>query len=323
MSTLTTYANMTLAEAMKRAGYDNAANVIGELMKQHDFMAACPWMPASDGIFHKYLQATRLGAGSFGTVNAPVGKISSTTDEAIEPIKLYEGDSVIDERILTTAKDRTKTRDSEDALNLEGFMQGWEDQLLNCNDTTTPTGFRGLAQRRASLNTYCVSNAGSTSGALTSVWLFEFGPTGFNLRYSESGMPGISDEDRGRVYAPAPIGSGNFWAWIRHYQILAAMELRDQRAMLRLGNIESAGSSNTFSATTFIKLKNILPKAGRNAVAFSNRTIKGQIEAAAYDKSNAAYTMADIIGFGPVPAVAGVPVLLWESIGNVETTLTT
>jgi len=321
MSTLTTYANMTLAEAIKRAGYDSAANVIGELMKKHDFMAACPWMPASDGIFHKYLQATRLGTGSFGTANAPVGKISSTTDEATEPIKIYEGDSAIDRRIVDTAKDPVKVRDSEDALNLEGFMQGWEYQLMYCNDTTTPAGFRGLAQRRASLNTYCVGGSG-TGSDLTSLWLFEFGPTGFNLRYSDQGMPGIKNEDLGLHSLTAPTGSGNYWAYVRHYQILAAMELRDQRAMLRYANIETAGTSNTFSSTTFIKFKNVLPNAGRNAVGFCNRTLKGQIEAAAYDKSNAAYSLADIEGFGPVARVASVPILMWESIVDTETALT-
>jgi hypothetical protein len=321
MSTLTTYANMTLAEAMKRAGYDSPANVIGELMKQHDFMAACPWMPASDGIFHKYLQATRLGTGTFGSANAPVGKISSTTDEAIEPIKMFEGDSPIDRRIIDTAKDPVKVRDSEDALNLEGFLQGWEYELMYCNDTATPTGLKGLAQRRASLNNYCVGGSG-TGSDLTSLWLFEFGPTGFNLRYSDQGVPGVRNEDLGLHSIAAPTGTGNYWAYIRHYQILAAMELRDQRAMLRYCNIETAGTTNTFSATDFIKLKNKLPKSGRDAVAFVNRTLKGQIEAAAYDKSNMAYSLADIEGFGPVPRVAAVPILMWESIINTETALT-
>ena len=64
------------------------------------------------------------------------------------------------------------------------------------------------------------------------------------------------------------------------------------------------------------------PKGGRDAVAFANRTLKGQIEAAAYDKSNASYTLLDIVNFGPVPAVAGVPVLMYESLLDTETALT-
>lgn len=312
---------MNLVEAMKRSGYDKAESVIGELMKQHNFMASCPWYPASDGIFHKHLQATRLGSGTFGSVNAPIASISSTMDEVIEPIKIYEADSPIDERILNTAKDPIKVRDSEDAANLEGFLQGWEYQLLYCNDTTTPNGFKGLAQRRAALGTYCIGNSG-TGSDLTSLWTFEFGPTGFNLRYSDQGIPGIRNEDRGRHLATAPTGTGSYWAFIRHYEVVAAFELRDQRAMMRLANIETAGTSNTFSATTFIKsVKNRLPKAGRDAVSFANRTLKGQIDAAAYDKSNAAYSIMDITGFGPVSAIAGVPVLLWESILDTETAL--
>jgi len=321
MSTLTSYANMTLAEAQRRAGYDAQANVIGELLKQHDFMAACPWFPASDGVFHKHLQATRLGKGSAGKANAPVATISSTADEVVEPIKIVEGNSVIDERVLDTAKDRLKVRDSEDAMNLEGLMQGWEYDLMYNNDTTYPDSFKGLAQRRPSIGDYCVGGSG-TGSDLTSLWLFEFGPAGFNLRYSENGMPGIRNEDRGRQLVTAPTGTGQMWAFIRFYQIIAAMEIRDQRAMLRYANIETAGTSNTFNASTFIKFKNRLPKGGRDAVAFANRTLKGQIEAAAYDKSNASYTLLDIVNFGPVPAVAGVPVLMYESLLDTETALT-
>jgi hypothetical protein len=240
----------------------------------------------------------------------------------VEPIAIYEADSKIDDRILKTAKNRLATRDSEDAMNLEGFITDWEYNLLHCNNITTPKGFKGLNQRRASLSDYCIGNSG-TGSDLTSMWIFELGPTGFNLRYSKSGMPGISNIDQGKHSIPAPTGSGNYWAWIRSYQIVAGMELRDQRAMLRLANIETAGTSNTFSASTFIKFKTRLPKGGRNAVAFTNRTLKGQIEAAAYEKANAAYSIADIVGFGPVPMVSGVPLLLWESILDTETALTT
>lgn len=321
MSTLTSYANMTLAEAQRRAGYDAQANVIGELMQQHDFMAACPWFPASDGVFHKHLQATRLGKGSAGKINAPIATISSTADSVTEPIKIIEGNSPIDERILVTAKDKIKVRDSEDAMNLEGLLQGWEYDLMYNNDTTDPDKFKGLAQRRASIGDYCVDGSG-TGSDLTSLWLFEFGLSGFNMRYSEDGMPGILNEDRGRIWYTAPTGTGGFWAFVRYYQIVAAMEIRDQRAMLRYANIETAGTSNTFSASTFIKLKNKLPKAGRNAVAFANRTLHGQIEAAAYEKSNASYTLLDIVNFGPVPAVAGIPVLMYEQLLDTETALT-
>ena len=321
MSTLTSYANMTLTEAYKRAGYDSQAAVIGELMKRNDFLAACPWYPASDGIFHKHLQATRLGVGAFGKANAPISSVSSTADEVVEPIKIYEGNSVIDERVLRTAKDKMKARDSEDAMNLEGMLQNWIYNLMYNNDTTTPDGFKGLAQRRASLNTYCVGGNG-TGSDLTSMWLFEFGPTGFNLRYSENGTPGMLNEDRGRQLVTAPTGTGQMWAWVRYYAIIAAMELRDQRAMLRYANIETAGSSNTFASSTFIGLKNKLPNLGRDAVAFANRTLKSQIEVLAYDKSNANYSIMEIENFGPVARVVGVPVLMMEALLDTETALT-
>ena len=93
MSALTAYANMTLAEANKREGYDDAHAVLGELAKLIDVLDVFPWMAASHGTFNKQFQAKRLGTGSFAAVNAPITKISSSGDYIEEPVKLYEGES--------------------------------------------------------------------------------------------------------------------------------------------------------------------------------------------------------------------------------------
>jgi hypothetical protein len=139
--------------------------------------------------------------------------------------------------------------------------------------------------------------------------------------YNPSGTPGISSQDRGAQMVTAPTGSGSMYAWIRHFEVIAGIVLRDERALQRIANIESAGSSNIFSATQFIGRKNQLPSAGANAVAFCNRTLRGQIESDAYNKSNAAYGFMDIVGFGPVPTVAGVPVRICEAITDTETAI--
>jgi hypothetical protein len=322
MGTITAYSPMNLAEVQKRAGYDNSAAVIGELSKRNDFLMDVPWYPSSHGAYHKYLQATRLGDGTFGKANGPVAVIASQAEEMTEPTKLYEGDSPVDDRLLIAATDPMKVRDSEDALNLEGLIQGWIDKLIYGNEITTPDGFKGFSRRRPKLATYCVGGGG-TGSDLTSMYLFEFGPAGFYLAYPEgAGTPGMKNEDRGRNYIAAPTGTGNYWAWVRHYEIWAALVLRDERAMLRYANIESAGSSNIFSPTTFITLKNKLPSMGTNAVAYANRTLKAQIEADAYNKSNASYSISDIEGFGPVARVAGVPVRVMEGLLDTETAIT-
>lgn len=322
MATLNSYAYMTMAEAAKRLGYD--AQILGELQQALDFLSEVPWMRATHGAYNKQLQASRLGVGAFAKANSPITVISSSTEEITEPVKLYEGDSIVDERVLATADNPTVVRDSEDMMNLRGAMQDWIYQLFYNFDYSTVDGFKSLYQRRRSLaanRCWGGSGTGGTAGSLTDgdttdCWLIEFGPAAFYLAYGGNGIPGFQNEDRGRNLVTSPTGSGQMWAWVRHYSIYAAMVLRDDRAVQRYTNIESAGSSNIFDPAVFINAKNALPSVGRDAIAFVNRTIKAQIENNAYAKTNAAYSIRDIEGFGPVTMVAGVPLRLIESIPN-------
>lgn len=321
MGTLTSYKYMTIAEANKREGYDDQAAVLGELQQKNDFLDEVPWMPASGGAYHKFLQAKRLGTGSFSKANAPVPVISSQADELTEPVKLYEGDSPVDERILKGVKNKYAVRDSEDAMNLEGLINDWIYNLIYA--VGNPDSFQGLAARRATLGTYCLGLSG-TGSDLSSMWIFEFGPAGFHLRYNTDGSPGIVNEDRGRHSIPAPTGSGNYWAWIRHYEIWAAIVLRNERALIRLCNIETAGSTNNLISAPekVIQAKNQLQNVGRNAMGFVNRTLKAQVDTAAWNKTNALFSIQDIKDFGPMTMIAGLPIRMMEPLLDTESALT-
>jgi hypothetical protein len=322
MAALTSYSNMNIAEVNKRAGYDNLANVLGEVAKRNDFVSQVPWLPSTHGLYNKSLQATRLGAGAFSKINGPTTSISSSTDFNVEPVKMYEGDSEVDQRILLGADDPRATRDSEDALNLKGMMDDWAYNLFYGSDVTAPDSLKSLAQRRAKLSTYCIGASG-TGSDLTDLWTMELGPSGFYLAYAKGGSPGFVTRDEGKHKINVPTGSGQYWAWIRHYEINAAIVLRNERALIRYTNIETSGSSNIFDAATYIKkVQAQLPSMGRDAINFGNRTLVGQLTADAYAKSNAAYSIQDIEGFGPVMRIVGIPVMVCEVIPDTVTALT-
>jgi len=329
MSVITANTPLSLAEAMKREGYDGDAAVIAELQQENDFLDEVTFLPATHGLYNKQLQAKRLGKGAFSKANAPVPTISSSADMIPEPVKLYEGDSPVDERVLKGVRDAFAVRDSEDAMNLEGLMQDWIYQLIYANEGDTPDAFKSLARRRASIGGNNCWDFGGSGGTTTSMYIFEFGRSGFFLAYPPGTKPGLLNEDRGRHSIPAPTGNGNYWAWVRHYEIWAALVERNTRAMMRIANIEASGSSNNFLDTTigqgvdvFITAKNWLPKAGRNAVAFCNRTIKGQIDNAAYAKDNVKMTVREVQNYGPITFVAGIPIRLMEPLLNTETEVT-
>ena len=319
MPTLSSYAYLTIAEATKREGFD--AGSLGELMQVMDFYSEVPWLPATHGTNNKQTQATRLGAGAFAKANSPITIISSSAEEITEPVKLYEGDSAVDERVLKGADNPTKVRDSEDMLNMTGLAQDWLYQLFYTYDYSTTDAFKSLRQRRAATTanrTWTFSGTGG--GDLTDLWLFEFGPRAFYLGYNPNSTPGFANDDRGRQLATAPTGTGQFWAWMRHYEIWAAIVLRDDRALQRGINIETTGSSSIFDPAICIQMKNQLPSFGASAVFFANRTLKAQIDNNAYAKTNAAYSIRDIQDFGPVTYVSGVPVRVHEGIPNTLST---
>ncbi|MEA4865350.1 MAG: hypothetical protein VB088_08130 [Sphaerochaeta sp.] len=317
MATIVSTQAMNIVEAQKREGYKDSLSFLANLVKKNDFLNVAPWYESSDGAFHKWLEAARLGKGGFTKANEAVPKISSGSDQKVEPIAFYQADSIVDDVVLKTAKNKVKVRDSEDLANLEGFTQDWLYQLMYGSNEVE--GFQGLAARRAVLNDY-VFTAGGSGSDLTSLWLFELGERGFNLRYPSGTQPGISGQDRGLNNVPVPVGTGQFWAWIRHYEIAAGMEIVNQKSMLRMANIESGGTD--ISPNVFIKMKNQLPNVGRDAVGFCNRTAHALIETGAYNKTNAAYSIQDIEGFGPVARVVGIPILFWEGILDTESAVT-
>jgi hypothetical protein len=322
MGVIKAYEKLTLAEVNAAAGYDDAMAVLGELGQRNEPIDEMPWFPATHGAHTEYYKARRLGSGDFTGAHDGVPVMSSSGNIIKEPVKLYQADSAVNDIVLKGADDPRAARDAQDAMNLEGFIQEWLDNLLYGDESADPDTFKSFDRRRAKLSTYC-KGGGGTGSDLTSLWLLELGKAGFYLTYNKSGVAGIKNEDMGLHRQANPDDSTRMdYMWIRHYEIWAGIVLRNERALQRYANIESSGSSNIFDPSTFIGMKNQLPSAGRYAVAFANRTLHGQIEANAYNKSNMAYSLRDIEGFGPVLHVAGVPVRMWETILDAETALT-
>ena len=309
---------MTLAEAAKRQGYDSQAAVLGELQKKNEFLDEVPFFPASHGSYHRYLKAKRLGKGDFSKINTGIPTITSGADEMTEPITLYEGQSIVDSRILDSVIDKTLVRDSEDILNLEGMFQDWMQGFIY--QTGKIGSLKSLTERRVAIDNLYTYSCGGTGSDLTSMWIFEFGEAGFHMRHNTSGSPGFSNEDKGLVYVPASDGNGFMWAWLRLYKIYAAIVCRNERSLLRIANIESDGETNNLIDTynVILKAKNQLQNVGRDAMGFVNRTVKAQIDIMAFNKQNGAFSVRDITGFGPIVSIAGLPIRMMEGITDTE-----
>ncbi|MCL2480167.1 MAG: hypothetical protein FWF38_00495 [Spirochaetaceae bacterium] len=312
---------MNIAEAVKRAGFDSQAAVLGELQAKNDFLDEVPWLPASHGSYHKFLKAKRLGKGDFSKINTGIPSITSGADEMTEPVTLYEGESIVDSRILEGVVDKASVRDSEDVLSLEGMVQDWLQALIY--QTGKIGSLKALAERRNAVDNKYVFSCGGAGSDLSSMWIFEFGEAGFHLRHNTLGTPGFSNTDMGKVRVKAPDGTGDMWAWVRLYKIYAAIVLRNERALLRIANIKKDGETNNLidKYNVILKAKNELQNVGRDAIGFVNRTLKAQIDIMAFNKQNGAFSVRDITGFGPIVSIAGLPIRMMEGITDTESTV--
>jgi hypothetical protein len=312
---------LTLAEVNKLHGYVDTGDILSDLAQRNSFLDEAPWFPSTHGSHNETFRAKSLGKGAFTRANTGIPQLSSTGDILKEPVRVYEGESSVDDRLLEGADDPYMVRQNYDVMNLEGIMQDFNHALVYANATSDADSFEGFVRRRASIGKY-VRDGGGTGTGLTSAWLFEFGRRGVFLTYNKAGSPGLENRDEGRQRVDAPDGTGKMYAWLRHYKIWAGINIANDRALQRYANIVADDTSSSFDPKMLIRMKAQLPTVtGANAVLFVNRSLFSQIEQAAWDKSNMSYTIANFEGFGPVVRVASVIVRPWEAISENETAI--
>lgn len=303
--------HMNLLEAANLEGYKDKATYLAPVVKMNDFFQTASWVPSTDGLVNKTTQVAEIGEGAWSKANAAIPEIGSKSEVIVENLKLFEGLSSVDERLLT-GKNKAKVRDAQDIANLEGFTQSWLSQVLYNADSKD--GTLGLVARRNKLPAAGkfngVTSAGGTAdGSLTSALLIEWGNRGLEMVYEQGEQPGITDQDKGEVFY------NGYYVLQRLFRIKAGISIHKPEAVQRLCNIDP---TQTFDMKTFIKMRNKLPSMGRNAVLFVNRDVKSLIEEACFDKSNAQYTYGELQGYGPVAKVLGIPVMMLEALKSDE-----
>lgn len=318
---------LTLAEANKAAGNVETANLLADFQQRNKFLDEVPWFPATHGSHTEELRAKKLEGGDFTEINSGIPRIGSTADIIKESVKIYEGESIVDDRLLKFADDPYKARDNHDTMNLEGIFQDFNKRILYPADPGNTKAFKPLTERKNVIGgrkNFCFS-AGGTGTGLTSAWLFEFGKKGFHFIYGKHSSPGLSNEDKGLHRIEAPDGKGAMYGWVRHYAINSGIMEYRPNAFMRFANIDP-NSEVTDGSPNYLKIRDIILKAkpflptptGSNAVMFVSPSIYGQLEVQAYEKGNASITIREVENFGTLLRVAGIPVLPWDAITENE-----
>ena len=313
----------TLAEANKAAGNVETANLLADFSQRNALLDEVPWFPTTHGSHTEELRAKHLEGGEFTEINAGIPQVGSTADILKESVKLYEGESIVDDRILQYADDPYKARDTYDTMNLEGIFQDFNKRIIYSRDPGDSKAFKSLTERKNLVDpkNYCFS-AGGTGTGLTSAWLFEFGKKGFHFIYGKHTSPGLSNEDKGLERIPAPDGKGSMYAWIRKYSINSGIMEYRPNAFMRICNIDVDPDNKTNHlnpSTLILKCKPFLPTAGGgNAVLFVSPSVYGQLEDMAFNKVNASITISEVANFGTLLRIVNIPVRPWDAISENE-----
>ena len=314
MATFSTHM-MNLMEAYRREGYTNPEEFLGDLMLQNDLLRTAAVAPANKGCYNDTLRAIALGKGGVTMINGGIPDISAKTKRVSDPVIMFEGKSKVDIRIFDGAPDLDAVRNSEDAANLAGFTNSWNEVLIY-GDPKTANGYEGLATRRNKLSMPNVVSLGGTDN-LSSGYLIEWGNLGTRLLYAKNTAPGISSVDRGMVEADAQDGTGKFWAFERDYKITFGLSVRSENALWRFANIDALEGDISAILAAIIKAKNKMPGKGRTGYFYCNSDIKSLFEILLLDKATNIKTV-DIEGYGPITQFLQIPIMDMDSISSDE-----
>ena len=312
-----------LIELAKRTNSSSLLAIADPLAKKNDAMNDSVWLSANNPGFHKHTRAVSLPTGTWRGVNTGVSATAAQTKQITEVIGRYEAFNDIDEMEVDMAPDGMAFRAGEDGLFVEGMGQGFMTGFLYNDKTTNDALFSGLATR-SEYNLTSADNVVGASGTgsdTTSIWIIEWGAGGVFFAYPMSAPEqAVRKKDLGLINI-ADSSTTNLMKWRTQFVIQAGLVIRDDRAVQRIANIESAGSSNIFDPDLLYGAFSRLPNKGEGAVIYANRTIWGQMLSDANSKTNAFYMGSDVYHDRMIPYFAGVPVHMLEAITITETAI--
>jgi len=320
MATLTAN-GLTLAEVAKRHDpQGNLATIAEVLQEKNEILQDAVWQEANDVWSNVSTRRASLPAGSWRKLNAGVAAEKSDTIQVADSIGILESWAKNDVEVINSFRDKQKARNDEAMAFVEGLGQTMASTLIYGSTVTTPEKFTGLAPRMDALATTAnVLNSGGSGSDLTSVYVVTWGPNTAFCLYPRNSKGGLFHEDLGKQIVQDS-SSLDFLAYVDHFVWKCGLAVKHTRAIGRIANIESAGSSNTFDEDDLIALLNRM-ETGPGTRIYVNSTVMTQMEIRVKDKTNINYSFRDGLAPGPVLTFKGFPIRQVDQIINTESTL--
>ena len=176
---------------------------------------------------------------------------------------------------------------SEQNAFIEGLSQDITDQLVYGNNENDVRETNGLAIRRKSLGTYCISMGGSNSGHLTSIYLIKWGMDKARIIYPRGAKnAGVEYNYLGEKTVSDGNG-GEYQAYRAHYRIARGLSVGHEASIIRLCNIDvTASNIGNAIAEKIVQVMPLLARGSGTVSIACNSVVKGLMNIAAINKSN-------------------------------------
>jgi hypothetical protein len=322
MSTHATGTYFTLVETARRHDPNgNIAKIAEVLTEKNQILEDAVFSEANNLTNHMFTRRLTEPSGSWVNVNEGVNIEASRTKQLVEPIRMLESYSRIDERILDIEKNKEQFRSTEDMAFVEGLGKTFAESFFYGSDGDDPSEIIGLSNRSewdsVSDTDYVVDAGGSTTATTFSAWIIDWGPDKVHMVYpAGSASAGIQMEDLGKQLVEPSSGS-LYTAYVTRFKMHTGLVIRDPRCIQRIASCEPSSSTNTLTAEYLIEAITQMPD--QRGVIYVNKTGWQKLINLAVDKVNVNYDPQDPWGRRFRMDFMGLPVKLCEQLTNTET----
>ena len=337
MATNTVNSQYTFTELAKRTDGGSMVPIFEALTALTPILNDIPWFQCNQILAEKIVRRHSLPSGTWRKVNEGVDSEASSTDVVFEQVALLEARSVVDEDIIDNAPNPMQARRDEDMAFVEGLAQEFAKTLIQGTTegsaASAPEEIEGLQQRLNDLNQTTVIDGGGSGGDTTSIYVVKWSKNGaygiYPAAAANRGNLGLSINDKGKEQIVTASSSTTnhtkaFYAWVTQFKWWVGLAVRDELAIGRIANIETAGTTNIFDEDDLIKLLNDGHFDGDGTVIYYNKTLATQAQIRLKDKGNVNWSVGEGLSGRPIMQFQGVPVRKMENnvIVNDETVVT-
>ncbi|MDA3886148.1 MAG: hypothetical protein PF638_11200 [Candidatus Delongbacteria bacterium] len=313
-----TSTDLTLTDLIAQTHNDEFIPIVDTLMEEFEAVEDMVWVESNGPTQHLYSQTLNEPSGTWRSINEGVDQERAQFKQLSEQMAFLESFSQVDDRLIRIAKNKEKVRSNQDARFIAGMGKTFASAF-----TGTPAGaplasksFNGLRGRMNDISAANVYGAADT-GALTSLFIIQWGDSKVHMIYPAGWEHGLSKEDLGLDTVVDGDGK-KYRAWLSRYELASGLVINNTKNIARVCNILSTDDIATSGVDDLlIEALNGMPGRGKGAVIYADISMLTQFDIAVKDKSNISFGASEAFG-RQITDFLKRPVKLIEAIGVAE-----